>query len=123
VLLGGANTYAGDLLNGTDLTFGGALNLDFSQTFADGTTFDLFTPELSSSLAGNFSSIAMVGSAYTDLTFTNDAGLWTTNTGAANQSMSFNSTTGELSIIAVPEPSLAALGLATALGWHRRRCR
>jgi hypothetical protein len=116
-----------DLINGTDLTFGGILQLDFNQLFADGTTFNLFTPDGTSSLAGNFSSIAMVGSSYTDLTFTNNAGFWTTNTGAANQSMTFDSATGILSIaIAVPEPSgiaLAGLGLAAAAFASRRRRR
>ena len=78
----------------------------------------------SSSLAGTFSTISMVGIAYGDLTFTNDAGLWTTNTGSANRSMSFDSGTGTLSILAVPEPSplaLAGLGLAAGLGWILRR--
>ena len=116
-----------NLVNGTDLTFGGILQLDFNQLFADGTSFNLFTPDGTSTLAGTFSSITMVGSSYTDLTFTNNAGFWTTNTGAANQSMTFNSSTGILSIaIAVPEPStltLAGLGLAAAAFASRRRRR
>jgi cbb3-type cytochrome oxidase subunit 3 len=65
----------------------------------------------------------MVGSSYTDLTFTNNAGVWTTNTGAANQSMTFNSATGTLSIIVVPEPgtlALAGFGIAAAT-WAFRR--
>jgi hypothetical protein len=108
------------------LTLGGTLELNFDQTFADGTTFNLFTPDGTSSLTGNFSSISMVGSAYSDLTFTNNAGVWTTNTGAANQSMSFSSATGTLSIVVVPEPAgilLAGLGLvvATAASTRRRR--
>ncbi len=114
-----------DLLNGTDLTFGGALQLNFNQTFADGTTFNLFTPDGTSSLAGTFSSITMVGSSYSDLTFTNNAGFWTTNTGAANQSMTFNSATGTLSIIVVPEPAgvaLAGFGVVVA-GWAAARRR
>ncbi|MEY3205989.1 MAG: hypothetical protein RLZZ21_2320, partial [Planctomycetota bacterium] len=62
----------------------------------------------------------------TDLTFTNNAGLWTTNTGTANQSMTFNSATGTLSIIVVPEPAAISLagigaGLAGYLVWKRRR--
>ncbi|MEY3205260.1 MAG: hypothetical protein RLZZ21_1591, partial [Planctomycetota bacterium] len=115
-----------DLINGTDLIFGGILNLDFNQTFANSTSFNLFTPDGTSTLAGNFSAITMVGSSYTDLTFTNNAGVWETNTGAANTSMSFNSATGTLSIIVVPEPStlaLAGLGLAAAAFASRRRRR
>ncbi len=111
-----------DLLNGTDLTFGGTLNLDFSQTFADGTTFSLFTPDGTSSLTNTFSSITMVGSAYTDLTFTDNAGFWTTNVGGANQSMTFDSSTGELAILVVPEPAtLVLVAAAAGLALLRRR--
>jgi len=106
-----------DIETGTTLTLGGILELDFGQTFADGTTFDLFAPDGTSSLTGTFSSITMVGSAYADLTFTENAGLWTTNTGAASQSMTFDSSTGNLTIVAVPEPtSLAALTVAAGCG-------
>jgi fibronectin-binding autotransporter adhesin len=106
-----------DISGSTTLSLGGILELDFAQTFADGTTFSLFTPDFSSSLTNTFASITMVGSAYSDLTFTGNAGFWTTNVGGANQSMTFNSSTGELAILVVPEPaSLALLAVAAAAG-------
>jgi len=106
-----------DVIGGTTLSLGGILELDFAQTFADGTTFSLFTPDGTSSLTNTFTAITMVGSAYSDLTFTGNAGFWTTNVGGANQSMTFNSSTGELAILVVPEPaSLAVVAAAIAAG-------
>lgn len=114
------------VLGGTDLVLGGSLQLNFSRTFADGTIFNVFTASGSgSSLSGNFSSITMVGTSYTDLTFTNSGGAWTTNTGTTNQSMSFDGATGTLAILVVPEPSACALaavgGLLGVTAIARRR--
>jgi autotransporter-associated beta strand protein len=122
----GSGYDAVDVLNGTTLNLGGVLQLDFNQAFPDDTVLNLFTPSSGSSLAGTFSTISMVGSAYGDLAFTQagTSGIWNTNVGAANQSMTFTSSSGTLSILAVPEPgtlTLAALGLAAGLGWHLRR--
>lgn len=112
-----------DVATGTTLAFGGILELDFNRTFADGTTFNLFMPDGTSSLTGNFSSITIIGSAYADLTFSDNTGLWTTGTGVNNQLLTFDSATGNLQILAVPEPALLPLlAAATACGfWLRRR--
>jgi fibronectin-binding autotransporter adhesin len=112
----GAGYDAIEILNSSTLNLGGVLELDFNQTFADGTVFNLFTPDGTSSLTGNFSSLSMVGSAYADLTFTDDAGLWTTTTGLNNQSMTFDSSTGNLTILVVPEPAALPLLAVAAAG-------
>ena len=101
------------------LTYGGVMQLDLSQTFADNTSFNLFTGFTSGS--GDFSGITSLGSAYNGLSFTRIGTLWTSGTAAGGQSLEFNQTTGTLVI--VPEPAalaLAGLGIAVA-AWARRR--
>ena len=104
-----------DVINSTTLNFGGILQLDLNQLFADNTNFDLFTTFDTSSRGGNFSAVTMNGSAYLDLTFSYDnAGLWTSNVGGDNQRMTFNTATGVLAVLPVPEPATLVLLAAGA---------
>lgn len=106
------------------MAYGGLLALTFSGTYADDTTFSLFSGFTSQS--GNFSSITLSagGSPYAGLTFSGPTGgVWETNKNENGQSLKFDQTTGVLAV--VPEPSawaLAAIGTSLfGLGQWRRR--
>ncbi|NBT12579.1 MAG: PEP-CTERM sorting domain-containing protein [Planctomycetia bacterium] len=112
-----------NVVDGGTLTFGGLLQLAFSQQFADNDTFNLFSTLNGGALAGNFTGVNVTGSFYSGLTWTNDIAnnKWTSTATTGGQSLEFNYTTGTLVI--VPEPAalaLAGLGIAVA-AWARRR--
>jgi len=107
-----------DITSLSGLGFGGLLELNFTSTFPDNTSFDLFS--FSGSPAGTFSSVTATGS-YGSLTFVKQAGVWTAQSGT--QTISFTEATGD--VLVVPEPATAASGGAAAVGWalwaRRRR--
>ena len=126
----GADPYydAVDVINGGVLTFGGALQLAITGTYADNTIWNLFTAGAGSSLAGNFSMIAFTGaSSYAGLTFTSGTAnpkVWTSTSTGGGQSFTFDASVGTLVI--VPEPGtiiFAGIGIAMAGWslWKRRR--
>jgi fibronectin-binding autotransporter adhesin len=108
------------------LTYGGLLNLTLSGSYADQTSFGLFSGFTSQT--GSFSSIALsaVGTDFDGKTFEQDgtSGDWYTGWTANNQQLKFSQSTGTLTV--VPEPStivFAAIGIAM-FGWStwtRRR--
>ena len=97
---------------GGQLTYGGALTLNFGSAFANGDSFNLFD---FGSAAGSLDSITFTG-AYAGV-LANDSGLWTGNIGG--QDFSYLESTGELNV--VPEPSTCALLALVAGGWGARR--
>jgi len=99
------------------LSYGGGLQLSFGSVFADNTSFDLFS--FSGTPTGTFAAVSATGT-YGALTFTNNSGVWTAQSGG--QTISFTESTGD--ILIVPEPSSVALltcGCAFFFALRRRR--
>ena len=95
----------------SSLTYGGFLNLTLSGSYANDTTFDLFSGFTSQ--GGDFTSIALsaLGTPYQGLTFSGPTGgVWETNKNGSGQSLKFDQSTGALAI--VPEPSTYAMAIA-----------
>lgn len=112
-----------DVTNSTMLNFGGILQLDFNQPFADDTTFDLFSALGGSTLLQDFTGVTVTGAFYTGLTWNQTGAVWKSSNTTGGQSLEFSSATGQLVI--VPEPAtLALLSAGVALLGVRlaRRC-
>jgi hypothetical protein len=107
------------------LTYGGSLNLVMTGSYADQTTFHLFS-NFSSPSIGDFAAVGLNATGeYAGLTFTGDGGVWTSTETANGQRLIFSTGTGDL--VVVPEPSTYAMALAGLAcgGWQmwRRRLR
>jgi autotransporter-associated beta strand protein len=111
------------------LTYGGNLDLVMSGSYADQTTFHLFS-NFSSPSIGDFAAVGLSATGeYAGLTFSDSdhvAGVWTSTWTTNHQRLVFSTSTGDL--VVVPEPSTYAMALAgLACGgwqvWRRRRQR
>jgi autotransporter-associated beta strand protein len=107
------------------LAYGGTLDLVMSGSYADGTTFNLFSNFSTKTLDFADVELDATGSEYAGLTFSGTDGVWTSTWTENHQRLVFSTTTGNL--VVVPEPSTYAMvfaGLACG-GWQmfRRRRR
>lgn len=96
------------------LTNGGTLSLTFGSAFlaaSSNTTFDLFGGAFTQS--GNFTSVTVSGGY--SATLTRSLGTWSGLDGLGN-SFSFSQSTGDLTVVAVPEPSTWLVMALTATG-------
>jgi len=108
------------------LTYGGTLDLVMSGSYADQTTFHLFSNF--SSHTGDFSSVGLNATGeYAGLTFSDVDGIWSSTETVNHQRLVFSTTTGDLSVVAavVPEPSTCAMAIAGLAcgGWKMFRRR
>ncbi|MCX7430508.1 MAG: hypothetical protein NTY17_05835 [Planctomycetia bacterium] len=101
------------------VTYGGLLNLTLSGSYADQTSFGLFSGFTSQT--GSFSSISLsaVGTDFNGMSFSSPdaSGDWYTGWTANNQQLKFSQSSGTLTV--VPEPStivFAGIGMAM-FGW------
>ena len=108
------------------LTYGGSLDLVMSGSYADQTTFHLFSNFSSST--GDFAAVGLNATGeYAGLTFAGLSGVWTSTWTTNHQRLVFSTNTGNL--VVVPEPSTYAMALAGLAcgGWQmfqrRRRLR
>ena len=92
-------------INGA-LTYDGALALAIGATFGVGTyTFDLFDI---TSQSGSFDTVAL-GGLYSASLVNNGFGVWGATTNSGNETWTFTQSTGDLSLVVIPEPNVAAL--------------
>lgn len=108
------------------LTLGGELRLRASSDFAGSGSYNLFLGLNGSS--GNFDQVSLASATdpATAVNFTDDgSGVWTSSDPSRNQEFTFNSHTGVLDVVSVPEPGIAGLSLlgGIAAGLVRRRPR
>jgi hypothetical protein len=94
------------------------LDLLLTGSYADGTTWNLFSNFLTKN--GDLADVVVTapGDEYVGLTFTYASGVWTSDTTVNGQYLEFTQSTGNL--VVVPEPSTIAMTLAGLAcgGWQ-----
>ena len=99
-----------------NLTYGGALGIELGAVFGTGSyVFDLFN---FGAETGDLSAVTLGGLYSGSLTF-DSADLWSLTSG--NDTWSFSQSTGDLTLVVVPEPQSALLGGLGFLALFRRR--
>lgn len=100
------------------LTYDGMLTLAIGATFGTGSyTFNLFD---FASQTGSFDSITL-SNLYSGSLVDNGFGVWAATTNSGNNTWTFTQSTGDLSLVVVPEPAAAFLGGLGLLMLLRRR--
>ena len=99
-----------NITTGSGLTYGGNLTFSFGNSLSNGNTLNLFSL-ITGSATGAFANVTSTGSY---------AGTWTSSNSTwsfsnVTQTLTFDQTTGSLSIAAIPEPATLALCLLAAV--------
>ena len=102
-----------NITTGSGLTYGGNLTFSFGSSLANGNNLNLLS--FTGSATGAFASVTSTGSY---------AGTWTSSNSTwsfsnVTQTLTFDQTTGSLSIAAIPEPATLALCLLAAVAGLR----
>jgi len=120
-LINSTNSFTSINLIGKTLTNGGALTFNITSYTAEvGDTFTVFNMTSGATESGDFSSVE-VGSTF----LTDASGIWS-GTNNAGDSFVFTDSSGQLAVVAAPEPSTYALlgmslgFLALVIAWRRR---
>ena len=103
-----------NITTGSGLTYGGNLTFSFGNSLSNGNTLNLFSL-ITGSATGAFANVTSTGSY---------AGTWTSSNSTwsfsnVTQTLTFDQTTGSLSIAAIPEPATLALCLLAAVAGLR----
>jgi autotransporter-associated beta strand protein len=109
------------------LTFGGTLGVTITTSLSGGESFSLFQAN-GGALAGNFSSVSIAGTYTAAMTYDAGTSTWIGSDLTNNLDFVLSSTSGILSVSAIPEPStyaaiFGALALAGTAVYRRRQAR
>jgi fibronectin-binding autotransporter adhesin len=118
-LINGNNSFTSININGGNVQFGGALNLDITSSLTSG-LFSLFNLSNGATESGNFSAVYLTGIYSGVMTYYDASWTWFWKSNSdynGNQiTAELNMETGALTVAAIPEPSTYALLGLGALG-------
>ena len=127
-LINGNNSFTSININGGNVQFGGALNLDITSSLTSG-LFSLFNLSNGATESGNFSTVYLTGIYSGVMTYYDASWTWFWKSNSdynGNQiTAELNMETGALTVAAIPEPSTYALlglgALALIVAYRRKK--